>query len=311
MKVVACSPSSEFRTTIDSLVSESFFASPDFADTWRTMGGTPYYHVIQDAGEIRAVLPGVTFGRGPFRRLYAMPNGCYGGLFVRDANRSETAEVAGALMGALSSVGFMKCFIFDFGRSLESYLPSTVEVRQCRTTLVDISPTWQPPNKKLRQQIHKAERIGLHIEPFCADSHLQQFLSLVKSTSERIGPPRRMRYTESFFRDLAALALKDRRLRWLWCEHDGKPVSSNIFVVEANSLLHWQAYFNTDFSHLQAAKYIPFAMARAAAQEGITQLNLGATPENAPGVEYFKEKWGGRPCHYNCYVRESFFGKLL
>ncbi len=237
-----------------------------------------------------------------------MPNGCYGRLFCRNPPAPETERIAASVLDALSGAGYLKVFIYDFYDCLPPH--KCFKITKCQTTLVDISsPDWQPPDKKLRQQIRKAEREGIKIEKFNPDRHFSQFMHLVKLTEQRIGCP--CKYTAAFFKALASLAQKDSRVRWIWCEHNGEPVSSNVFFIENDNLLHWQSYFNEAFSFLQPNKYIPFVTARAVAQEGITYLNLGASPENTAGVDFYKSKWGGSPRFYNCFVCQTVLGKLL
>jgi len=308
MKVSRYPLSDDLWNRIHSLVVDSLFSSLGFINVWRTIGGKPVCWLVEQNDLLLAVFPSVEFGVRPVKRLYAMPNGCYGRLFFCDSNTIDKREIAHHLLGELANAGYIKLCFYDFYGCIPSH--PDFQVRKCYTTLVDIStPDWEPPNKKLRQQIHKAEREGIHLETFDFHKHFPQFLKLVKLSDKRIGC--RTTYTPAFFEALAALAENDTRVRWIWCERDGEPVSSNIFIMEGDNLLHWQAYFNEAFSFLQPSKYIPFITARAAAQEGITHLNLGATPENAPGVVYYKSKWGGKQYPYNCYYRKSGLGKLV
>jgi hypothetical protein len=308
MKVARYPLSRAVWEDIAPLIGDAFFVSVGFSNLWRTLGGTPVYWLAKEHDEILAVLPGVEFGNRPFRRFLCMPNGCYGRLFFCNSPAIDRDRITTSLMDTLSGASYLKVFIYDFYNCLPSHKKFSIE--ECQTTLVDISsPDWQPPDKKLRQQIRKAEREGINIERFDLDKHLPRFLHLVKLTEKRIGSP--SKYTAAFFKALASLAREDNRVRWIWCEHKGEPVSSNIFFIEHDSLLHWQSYFNEAFSYMQPHKYIPFTVAREVAQEGITYLNLGASPENVPGVEYYKSKWGGSPRFYNCHVRRTILGRLL
>ncbi|MFH1373416.1 MAG: GNAT family N-acetyltransferase [bacterium] len=293
--------------SVAGLIGNSFFGSRDFANLWCTLGGKPVYWVAEEGGEIQAVLPGVEFGFKFIRRFHAMPAGCYARLFCRPDIDDKT-ELAAAIMKALTRAGYIKLFVNDFYATFQP--AGMLQTSQRETLLVDISsPDWEPPDKKLRQQIRKAEKEGICRESFDRQRHLSGFLRLVEQTGRRTGS--RVTFGSRFFETLAKLAEHDSRLHWVWCEHRGEPVSSNIFIVEGSHLFHWQAFIDEAHSYLQAAKYIPFATARSAAREDITILNLGSSPEDAPGVDSFKRKWGGRPHVYNCYYRKSGLGKLL
>ena len=52
-------------------------------------------------------------------------------------------------------------------------------------------------------------------------------------------------------------------------------------------------------------------MCREMAKLGVTRLNLGGSPENAPGLTYYKKRWGGQRCLYSGYVLKRGLGKLL
>jgi len=290
------------------LIADSFMASPEFAFVWKSLGGKPVYWTAEDAGNVVAIMPGIEFGVSPLLRFASMPNGCYGGLFTKRDNSINRETVGGLILNAVADYGYAKIHIYDF----KSLLPTSehFSVVPCETNLVDISdPDWQPPDKKLRQQIRKAEKEGIEVQQFDSDLHLSGHLNLVHKFEQRT--EQKSKYTPEFFSELASLTDRDDRMQWFWCEHDGHPVSSNIFIVEGDHLLHWQAYFDDTYSFLQPAKYIPYIAARNAAQDGIRYLNLGASPEGVKGVSFYKAKWGGVSFHYNCLKRLKGLGKLL
>ncbi|MEA2031432.1 MAG: GNAT family N-acetyltransferase [candidate division Zixibacteria bacterium] len=290
------------------LTNVSLFASPGFAAVWKAHNGKPIYWVAEDSGEVLAIMPGVEFSHRPLLQFMSMPNGCYGGMLPLSDNSIDSKKIGRLILSAVANYGYAKVHIYDF----RSSLPPDNSFRKipCETRLVDISdPDWQPPDKKLRQQIRKAEKEGIKIHKFNHDQHISGHLDLVHIFEKRTG--QKCKYRPGFFSELAALADEDDRLQWYWCEHNGHPVSSNIFIVEGNQLLHWQAYFDDTYSFLHPSKYIPFISARNAARDGTRYLNLGASPEGVKGVSFYKSKWGGTIFHYNCFERRKGFGRLL
>lgn len=105
--------------------------------------------------------------------------------------------------------------------------------------------------------------------------------------------------------------MSDPRVHWLWCEHQGRPACSHIYFSERNVLQGWQIAFDKSFSFLKPNQYIRFTMCRRMAARGITRLNLGATPEGADGLLYYKRRWGGRPLRYRTLVLERKLARLL
>ena len=290
------------------LIGNSFFGSPGFANLWRTLGGKPVYWLVEQGGQILAVLPGVEFGIKPLKRFYAMPAGCYARLFHSPIDSVDENEVANRFVKALLEAGYMKLYVYDYYGCFQA--PPRLEVLQCQTTLVDISVSgWEPPDRKIRSEIRKATRERILIEQFSPDKHLSRFLSLMESTERRHG--HRPKYPPAFFKELARLTEDDHRVHWLWCEHDGKAAASQIYFIENDMVIGWQAYYDKAFSFLKPNQYMLFATARKLALQGVRRLSLGASPDDALGLIRYKEKWGGKPYSYNRYFHKSVLGKLV
>ena len=290
------------------LVGGSFFASPGFPGLWRALGGRPVAWTVEAEGALAAVLPGVEFGRGPLARFASMPDGCYGGLFVDPALERERETLARVLFAGLAGRHYAKAFVFDF-HGLVPCGPG-FDAMRCETALVDISdPGWMPADRKLRAQIRKAQREGLRLEPFDWDRHHAGFLALTALTAR--GHGLRPRYTAAFFEALAGLARRDARVRWVWCQHDGRPVCSHIYFEQGGILQAWQSCFDRDFSYLKPNQFVRFSVCREMAGRGVGWLNLGSTPEGSPGLAYFKARWGGRRVAYHGYVRREGLGLLV
>jgi hypothetical protein len=296
------------RRAAERLTGDCFFASPGFADLWRAKGGRAVAWIAEDAGRPAAMLPGVEFGRGPLCRFQAMPDGCYGGIFFDEDSNLDRERIARLLLDAVVRHGYMKTFLFDFYGTFPP--DSRFESVLCATTLVDISdPRWLPPDKKLVSQIRKAEREGVQVEPFRWEKHKRDFLTLVRITETRHGG--KPLYNAAFFKALADLAEEDGRIRWLWCEYDGRPVCSHIYFIENGVLQGWQKYLDKSFSFLKADQYVRLTMCQEIAQEGVGLLNLGATPRGAIGLAHYKRRWGGEPAYYNCLVLKRGLGRFV
>jgi len=307
MKVKRCVWHDAPIELIDRLAGNYFFSSTAFAKLWESMGGQPVYWLVEENGQIIAILPGVEFGAGIFRRFQSMVDGCYSRILGDELPNQVCLIVAEQLADHLSSAGYVKVFINDFYNFFSSR-PNFV-AEPSLTHLVDISALdWAPPDSKLRQQIHQAERQGLKIEPFDAARHMPGFMKLVRLHEKRRNI--NSRYHQKFFEALAETFLNDDRIIWVWCEHEGKPAESSIFFREGAALIHWQMYYDEALSHLQATKFIPYKIAKDAALKGMKSLNLGVSPAGAEGAEFYKSKWGGSAYTYNTYVYNNFLGRL-
>jgi hypothetical protein len=292
----------------DALVSESFFASRGFLEVWRAMGGRPVAWVVEAGGSIAALLPGVEYGIGPVLRFASLPDGCYGGLFVHPDCLLDRERISTLLLDGISRRGYAKCHIYDYaGHVLEhkAFAPEPSE-----TLLVDIGhPDWMPCDKNLRTEIRRAAREGIRVEPFDWARHETGFLSLVRATAERHGE--KPRYRARLYQRLAALAERDPRIRWRWCEHGGRPVASQIYFIERGTLMAWQECFDKAFAFLKPNQYIRWTVCREVASEGVRWLNLGATPLHAGGVRFYKERWGGERTRFLTQTRWDGLGAFV
>jgi len=286
----------------------SLFTSTGLAALWQAFGGKIIFLAVEEDDKIAAMMPGVEFGHGFWRRFQAMPDGLYSRIFFVPGSEIDKKETALMLMTSLCSAGYMKIYLSDYYKMFE---PSPgYEVSLCHTNLVNISSSdWQPPDKKIQSEIRKAERASIIIETFNYEKHFDKFMSLMRQTEFRHG--RQPKYPAAFFKDLARLAEHDARIRWIFVQHGGEAVTSHIYFIEKDMALNWQIYFNKKFSSLKANQYILYTMARKLAVEGVRFLNLGATPVDTSGLETYKMKWGGEIYPYPCYVMKSFLGKLL
>lgn len=306
---VSCHPLSRISwDDVAPLIGDSFFGSPGFANLWCTLGGKPVYWLVEQGNRIMAVLPGVEFGIRPLKRFYAMPAGCYARLFYSPTATVDRNDISNCVITKLLRARYVKWFVYDYHRSFQLSVP--LGVQQCQTTLVDISVSqWKPPDKRLQAEITKAYREGIQMELFNPDKHFSKFLALMESTEKRYG--RCPTYPSAFFMELARLGQHDPRVHWVWCEHNGQAAASHIYFIEDDMVINWQTYHDRKSSFLKANQYMLFTTARELALKGVKCLNLSASPENAPGVEYYKGKWGGEKYYYDCYFHKSALGKLV
>lgn len=274
----------------------AFFLSPGFADLWRVRGGRPVAWTLEADGALAAVLPGVEYGRGPLTSFLSMPDGCYGGVVSDPAADGERPRFASALLAAVARRPYARAWVFDFHGSLPASAPGRRSALE--TTVIDIAePGWAPPDRKLQSQVRKAVREGIAVERFEWARHGERFLGLARATAARHATT--PRYPEDFYRRLAALAVRDPRVVWRWCERDGRPACAHIYFVERGALQAWQTYFDKAFSFLKPNPFIRVDTCRRMAASGVRTLNLGSTPAHAGGLAYYKRRWGGTPVRYH------------
>jgi hypothetical protein len=298
---------SDGRAFLLRLSSDSLFLSPEFGDLWRTMNGRPVHWVVSYNDKKVALLPGVEFGSGPLTRFQSMPEGCYGSLLIDQHFVDRTEKLVEDLIGRLIKK-YSKLFIFDFFNTFTA--DERLNSETAETIVVDISGgNWEPPDKKERWAVRKAERDGLALCEFDKARHLDWFMKLMSDAERR--HDRKPRYTRAFFEALAELSVTDNRVRWVVCESESELIASHIYFVERKMLFYWQSYCDQKGMELRANDFILGNLAMQSSAQGLELLNLGSSPVDADGLKQFKLKWGGRVHAYPICTYRSRLGKLL
>ncbi len=286
----------------------SLFGSEPFMRLWETGGGRPVYWTVSHDDRPVAILPGVEFGQGFMTRFQAMPDGLYAPLLFPHGQPDNPSELATTILTELAGHGYARMYVNDYFGSFGS--SDQVEARPGATLIVKVDTSdWEPPDKKLRSEIRKAEREGAKVEPFSLSRHFDQFLVLMRQTEQRHG--RRPKYSDAFYRELGKLAMTDSRVLWLVCEHEGELAASHIYLTERDLTLNWQVFFDKRFSFLKANQMMTFRVGGQIARQGIATLNLGATPTDASALDDYKQKWGGRRFEYSCLERSVWWSRWL
>lgn len=290
------------------IIKNSFFASPSFLNLWKTVGGRPLYLIVENNSSIVAVLPGVEFGWGLFKRFQALPDGLYAKLFFNEAETFDKEKVLMLVKKYLENSSYSKTFLFDFYNTFDE--PDQFDIIECSTNIVDISTAdFQPPDKKLQSEIRKAEREEVKIVSFDFHLHFDKFIDLMEKTERRHN--RTPRYLNDFYTKLSDISKKDSRVLWYWCEHEGHPVCSHINFIEDDMVLNWQVFYDKEYSFLKANQMMTFKMIKEVKKKGVKYLNLGSSPADAGGLTVYKDKWGGQTYKYNGYCKKSLIGKLF
>lgn len=300
---------SDLPASAESLIpTDSFFSSGNFLALFNCLGGTTVYWVAESTDGPISVLPGVEFGTRPIKRFQAGPDGCYGKIFFRSEIDADRSAVVSNLLETISQAGYTKIHLHDYYSTMG--LNDKFEPSECQTLLADISDIdWLPPDKKLQSEIRKAEREKSQIVRFDPSVHFDRFMGLMIGTETRHG--RDPKYNDQFLSGLAELAESHDKIIWYWCEHEGRPVSSHINLIDGTMAFNWQVYFDKEFSFLKANQLMLVKLAREARRRGAVTLNFGASPPDADSLQKYKEKWGGERFAYRCLVRKSTLGRIL
>ena len=286
----------------------SLYTSPLFADLWQCHRGVATCWVCREDDQITAILVGVEFGKGALARFQSMPDGLYTRVFSQGSEPGVRGRSVHTLAQAIRQAGYAKVFLSDFYGELGPL--DGYQALESETVRVAISAlNWEPPDTTIRSEIRKAEREAGSIEKFDAQQHMAEFLHLMRQTESR--HKRKPKYDNEFYAALAELAARDGHIRWLVTEQNGSLAASHIYLIDGESALYWQSFFDKKYSFLKPNQHMLYRTAVELASQGVKLLNLGASPADAEGLRSYKEKWGGTAKSYPLYVRKSWIGKIL
>lgn len=287
------------------------YTSPRFVALFEAVNGQAGFLVVEESGEPISAIPLVEFGRGPLKRMQALPDGLPAPIWFAPGYIDRAGQLQNAILQAIVDRRYLKSRLTDYDNRWDTadwtLFPQV-------TSVIDFNPDlqselWDPPDKTLRAEIAKSHREGVSVVKFNPMEQMSPFLELTSRTEERHG--RRPKYPPLFWRALAELALTDDRIRWLCVQHESRLAAVHIFMKDKDSALNWQICFDKEFSSLKPNQAITWFAANQFRREGVRYLNLGATPADAPGVESYKQKWGGTDYRYRILSQRSFLGRLL
>jgi FemAB-related protein (PEP-CTERM system-associated) len=254
----------------------------------RVFGHRTRYLVAESAGEICGVLPLVFFRSRMFGRFaVSVPFVNYGGVLASGHDPAR-ALLARAVEETRRAGGTH----LELRHCGEQLFPELV-ARRHKVVMelpLERSPElqWQALDRKLRNQIRKAEKSALTVEHGGIEL-LPAFYDVFAHNMRDLGTPV---YGIAFFREV--LSTFPDRTRVLCVRHEGQPVAA--------SMVHWHrrrmevpwASSLRRFNPLCANVLLYWRMLTFAIERGFTLFDFGrSTPDE--GTFLFKQQWGAVP----------------
>lgn len=273
----------------DRYVSSHRLASSYHRQRWlgvirQAFGHAGKYLVAEASGAVVGVLPLVFFDSRLFGRFaVSMPFLNYGGVLADSAD-AEQALLARAI-DETQRAGGTHLELRHTRQHFPQLTPKRHKVAMELALASTADAQWQAIDRKLRNQVRKAEKHGL----VCTSGgveRLDEFYQVFARNMRDLGTPV---YRASFFREVL----------------DAFPAHSRIFVVAsagrpvAASLVHWQgrrievpwASSLREFNPLCANVLLYWQMLAFAIERGFESFDFGrSTP--GEGTYLFKKQWG-------------------
>jgi serine/alanine adding enzyme len=267
-------------------------ASAYHAYAWRDViaqafGHETRYLTAESASGVVGVLPLVLFSSRVFGRFaVSLPFLNYGGVLAD----SETAS-SSLLEAAIREAERAGASHLELRHTRQVYprlQPRRHKVAMVLALKPDVEAQWQALDRKLRNQVRKAEKSGLRAAHGGAEL-LQDFYTVFARNMRDLGTPV---YGRRWFREVLAAFPDTTRVFAVYS--GARPVAA--------SLVHWHgpvmevpwASALREFNPLCPNVFLYWNMVTFAIERGFTRFDLGrSTPDE--GTFHFKRQWGAEP----------------
>lgn len=268
--------------------SASAYHRPMWLDVIRRSFGheTRMLAVDSDQGVV-GVLPLVFFRSRLFGRFaVSMPFFNYGGVLAS----SPEAEAA-LLQRAIEETRQAGGAHLEL-RHTQQRFPALTPRRHKVAMFLPLAPSpdaqWQALDRKLRNQVRKAEKSGLEVTIGGVEL-VGDFYTVFCRNMRDLGTPV---YSRTFFEEV--LRAVSQRGRVFVVRHQGRPVAASITHVHGGTMeVPWASAIR-DFNPLCANVLLYWEMLKYATTEGLKTFDFGRSSPDA-GTFHFKRQWGAIP----------------
>ncbi len=256
---------------------------------------TEYLAARDGDGALAGVLPTVVFdSRFAGRFVVSLPFVNYGGVLA------SSAEAGRALLDEATCRASRHGATHVELRHMLAQFPG-LQVRRHKVSMTASLPAtaeaaWEQLDKKVRNQVRKAEKAGVTVTSGGADL-VDTFYRIFAHNMRDLGTPV---YPRAWFAGLFA-AFPDRtRVSVAWL--DGRPVAAAVTFAHFGSLEIPSASSLREYRQTCANMLLYWHLMQRAIGEGFTRLDFG---RSTPGESTFrfKEQWGAEPGPMNWEYR--------
>lgn len=253
----------------------------------RGLGHRTFQLEARDGGRIVGVLPVVEVKSWLFgRALSSLPYVNYGGILA------DSSAVAEALVGAASALAAERRLDHVVLRHRARVVPA-LPARTHKVTMIlelqpDASRMWDALDRKVRNQIRKAEKSNLEGVAGGVEL-LDEFYAVFARNMRDLGTPV---YGRALFAEILAAQPADARLHVV--RLSGQPIACALTYGYGNTLEVPSASSLREHRALCPNHLMYWSMIQHAIASGRTRFDFGrSTPGD--GTYAFKEQWGGKP----------------
>ncbi|MGE0813760.1 MAG: FemAB family XrtA/PEP-CTERM system-associated protein [Vicinamibacterales bacterium] len=246
-----------------------------------------HYLAAQRGGRITGVLPLVFFQSPIFGRfVVSVPFLNYGGVVADDeAAAAALVEHAGRLAREHKATHVE---LRHDRRRFPHLVPKEHKVAMTLALPGDADALWAALDRKVRNQVRKAEKSGLTAEAGGSE-HLRDFYGVFATNMRDLGTPV---YSPRLFE--AVLATFPERTRIVVVRHEGRAAAAGLtWRWRERTEVPWASSLR-EFNQMSPNNLLYWTILREAIAAGCTRLDFGRSTPNE-GTFHFKKQWGAEP----------------
>lgn len=252
----------------------------------RAFGHQCHYLAARDDHGIRGVLPLVRFDHRLFGRfMVSLPFVNSGGVLATDEQAARALLEEATRLGAAHHVTHVE---LRHETAQFPDLPSKAHKVSMRMPLdTDADKAWQSLDRKVRNQVRKAEKSGLTASVGGSEL-LSDFYAVFAENMRDLGTPV---YPRRFFDEIVTQFPEATRI--FVVRHEGKAVAASITYAFGRSLEVPTASSLKAYRSMCPNNVLYWKMIQQAITDGFTTFDFGrSTP--GEGTYLFKQQWGAR-----------------
>jgi len=301
-----------FPPELDAVASASPRATFYHTGTWLASLADAYPRlalrvlVARDGSHPLAYLPYMVTTRGPFRALWSLPFGTYGGPVSASGN-DGLAELMAAFRRSMAAPGVVEVGWVDFRMDLDT---DGGETFANETHRVDLSGGFETVfqeryDKPRRRRIRRAEESGVTVTRADDPDAVRRFVAVyrdrLRDWDTGAGHP------EQLFTSLVQRGGSNVRL--YLAHHDGDVVGGHLNFYFQREVIAWYGMTSARGGELHAGNLLYSTCMRDACDAGFASYNLGSSLGKASLIEY-KQSLGGVAYAYRTVRRRRALARL-
>jgi FemAB-related protein (PEP-CTERM system-associated) len=287
----------EITTKVEPIDWDAFVASCPTATgyhrwSWRRVfenafGHEAVYLAAVDAGEIVGILPMVVFRSALFGRFaVSLPFVNYGGVCARDSEVAALLVEQAAAIAADARLAHVE--LRHTNRQLPALPARQHKVGMHLSLAARAEDAWNAFDRKVRNQIRKAEKSGLVVSAAGAES-LRPFYDVFARNMRDLGTPV---YSIRFFEEVLATFPEGSRV--FLVEQGADTIGAAIALIHGDTLeVPWASSLR-EYRSLCPNNLLYWRIIEYAIEKRLATFDFGRSTPNE-GTFEFKKQWGARP----------------